>query len=83
VKNVYTLAPLKLINGGNMKIIPRETRQGMIQVTKNMLFTFHDIQEVCIKLGYDNQKMLDELTGFPNGKDKCIGVLDLENKENI
>ena len=66
-----------------MKIIPRETRQGMIQVTKNMLFTFHDIQEVCIKLGYDNQKMLDELTGFPNGKDKCIGVLDLENKENI
>jgi hypothetical protein len=27
--------------------------------------------------------MLDELTGFPNGKDKCIGVLDLENKENI
>ena len=48
----------------------------MIQVTKNMLFTFHDIQEACIKLGYDNHKMLDELTGFPNGKDKCIGVLD-------
>ena len=48
----------------------------MLQITKNMLFTFHDIQEACIKLGYDNHKMLDELTGFPNGEDKCIGVLE-------
>jgi hypothetical protein len=63
-----------------MKIIPKETRPGMIQITKNMLFTFYDIQEACIKLGYDNHKMLDELTGFPNGKDKCIGVLEKENK---
>ncbi len=47
-----------------------------MQVTKNMLFTFDAIQDACIKLGYDNHKMLDELTGFPNGKDKCIGVLD-------
>jgi hypothetical protein len=59
-----------------MKIIPKEKRPGMMQVTKNMLFTFDAIQDACIKLGYDNHKMLDELTGFPNGKDKCIGVLD-------
>ena len=59
-----------------MKIIPKETRPGMMQITKNMLFTFDDIQDACIKLGYDNHKMLDELTGFPNGKDKCVGVLE-------
>ena len=59
-----------------MKIVPKETRPGMMQITKNMLFTFYDIQEACIKLGYDNHKMLDELTGFPNGEDKCIGVLE-------
>ena len=64
-----------------MKIIPKETRPGMLQVTKNMLFTFEDIQEACIKLGYDNHKMLDELTGFPNGKCKCIGVLEREESK--
>ena len=48
----------------------------MIQVTANMLFTFQDIQEACIKLGFDNIKLFDELTGFPNGKDKCKGILE-------
>ena len=48
----------------------------MIQVSANMLFTFQDIQEACIKLGFDNMKLFDELTGFPNGKDKCKGILE-------
>ena len=48
----------------------------MIQTTDNMLFTFQDIQEACIKLGFDNEKMFDELTGFPSGDDKCVGVLE-------
>ncbi len=58
-----------------MKIIPKETRPGMVQATNNMLFTFQDIQEACIKLGFNNHKMFDELTGFPNGECKCIGIL--------
>ena len=41
-----------------------------------MLYTLEDIQEACIKLGFDNEKMFDELTGFPGGKDKCVGVLE-------
>ena len=41
-----------------------------------MLFTFDVIQEACIKLGFDNEKMFDELTGFPSGEDKCVGVLE-------
>ena len=41
-----------------------------------MLFTLEDIQEACIKLGFDNEKMFDELTGFPGGKDKCVGILE-------
>jgi len=59
-----------------MKILPKEKRSGMIQTTDNMLFTFQDIQEACIKLGFDNEKMFDELTGFPSGEDKCVGVLE-------
>ena len=59
-----------------MKIVPLEKRNGMITTTGNMLFTFDVIQEACIKLGFDNEKMFDELTGFPNGKDKCVGVLE-------
>ena len=59
-----------------MKIVPLEKRNGMITTTDNMLFTFDVIQEACIKLGFDNKKMFDELTGFPNGKDKCVGVLE-------
>ena len=59
-----------------MKIVPLEKRNGMITTTDNMLFTFDAIQEACIKLGFDNEKMFDELTGFPNGKDKCVGVLE-------
>ena len=42
-----------------MKIVPKEKRPGMIQVTANMLFTFQDIQEACIKLGFDNMKLLE------------------------
>ncbi len=41
-----------------------------------MLYTLEDIQEACIKLGFDNEKMFDELTGFPSGKDKCKGILE-------
>ena len=59
-----------------MKIVPLEKRNGMITTTDNMLFAFDVIQEACIKLGFDNEKMFDELTGFPNGKDKCVGVLE-------
>jgi|TARA_A100001518_G_C1218700_1_gene62141 hypothetical protein len=57
------------------KIGPLEKRPGMLQVTKNMLFTYQDIENACIELGYDNHKMFDKLTGFPNTKNKCVGVL--------
>ena len=58
-----------------IKVIKKENREGMINIIANDLYRFDDIQEACIKLGFDNHKMLDELTGFPNGKDKCVGVL--------
>ena len=59
----------------NMKIIPKK-EGGFINHTSKMLFTLEDIQEACIKLGFDNEKMFDELTGFPGGKDKCVGILE-------
>jgi hypothetical protein len=58
-----------------MKIIPKQ-EGGFINHTSKMLFTLEDIQEACIKLGFDNDKMFDELTGFPSGKDKCKGILE-------
>ena len=61
-----------------MKIIPKEKRPGIIQVTKNMLFTFHDIQEACIKLGYDNHKMLDELTRLYIPWDDAVTEFQIE-----
>ena len=56
-----------------IELLDIKTRQRLFN------YTFEDIQEACIKLGFDNHKMLDELTGFPTGKDKCIGVLVNEN----
>ena len=51
-----------------MKIVPKQ-EGGFINHTSKMLYTLEDIQEACIKLGFDNEKMFDELTGFPSGKD--------------
>ena len=62
-----------------IKVIDKKNIEGMINIIADDLYRFEDIQEACIKLGFDNHKMLDELTGFPNGKDKCIGVLVNEN----
>ena len=66
-----------------VKVIDKKNVEGMINIIADDLYRFEDIQEACIKLGFDNHKMLDELTGFPNGKDKCIGVLVDEVKEEI
>lgn len=64
------------MSNNKLSIKPVDKRNGMINPTADMLFRFDDIQDACIKLGYDNHKMLDELSGFPNGEDKCIGILD-------
>jgi len=64
-----------------VKVIKKEKKEGMINVIADDLYRFEDIQEACIKLGYDNEKVLDELTGFPNGEDKCVGVLVNEKKK--
>jgi hypothetical protein len=66
-----------------VKVIDKKNEEGMINIIANDLYRCEDIQEACIKLGFDNHKMLDELTGFPTGKDKCIGVLVDEVKEEI
>jgi len=66
-----------------VKVIAKKNVEGMINIIADDLYRFEDIQEACIKLGYDNHKMLDELTGFPNGKDKCIGILVDEVKQEI
>jgi len=58
-----------------INVVEKVQQEGMILPVGNDLYRFDDIQDACIKLGYDNHKMLDELTGFPNGKDKCVGVL--------
>ena len=44
-----------------MKITP--IKNGFINHTSKMLYTLEDIQEACIKLGFDNEKMFDELAG--------------------
>ena len=62
-----------------VKVIDKKNVEGMINIIADDLNRFEDIQEAYIKLGFDNHKMLDELTGFPNGKDKCIGVLVNQN----
>ena len=59
-------------------IEPLDTRPGMLNTTKNMLFTWQDIEEACVKLGCDNHKMWDELSGFPNKENKCVGKLKEE-----
>ena len=58
-----------------INVVEKVQQEGMVNVIANDIYRFEDIQEACIKLGYDNHKMLDELTGFPNGNDKCVGVL--------
>ena len=58
-----------------MKIVPKQG-SGFIEHTSKMLYTLEDIQEACIKLGFDNEIMFDELTGFPSGKDMCNGIFE-------
>jgi hypothetical protein len=72
----------QLTNRRNMKVSikPLDERPGMLTLTKNMLFTWQDIEEACIKLNCDNHKMWDELSGFPNKENKCVGVLETEGK---
>ena len=59
-------------------IKPLDDRDGMINVTTDMLFRWADIEEAVIKLGVDNHKFFDLLTGFPNGTNKCVGILNKE-----
>lgn len=59
-------------------IYPLDKRNGMLNLTKDMLFRWEDIENVCIKLNIDNHKFLDELTGFPSGDDTCVGILNKE-----
>ena len=56
-------------------LAPLDETPGKLILTKNMLFTWQDIEEACIKLNCDNHKMWDQLSGFPNKKNKCVGVL--------
>tara|TARA_R110000868_G_scaffold5789_1_gene33975 strand:- start:119 stop:388 length:270 start_codon:yes stop_codon:yes gene_type:complete len=58
-----------------MKTITKK-KDGFINHVSKMLYTLKDIQDACIKLGFDNEKMFDELTGFPSGEDKCVGILE-------
>ena len=52
----------------NISVKPLDETPGKLTLTKNMLFTWQDIEEACIKLNCDNHKMWDQLSGFPKIK---------------
>jgi|TARA_Y100000310_G_scaffold4360_1_gene5242 hypothetical protein len=58
-----------------VKVIPIEKKDGMINQVSNWLYRLEDIQNAmgAIGLSKHNEKLVDELTGFPNKKDKTIG----------
>ena len=58
-----------------------DKRNGMLNLTKDMLFKWENIENVCIKLNIDNNKFFDELTGFPSGDDSCVGILHKEETD--
>ena len=69
--------------GGNMvKVLPVGEKDGVIHRVDNWLYRLDDIQEAmgAIGLSEHNEKLFDELVGFPNKENKTIGVFYASRK---
>tara|TARA_Y100001951_G_C11131577_1_gene178512 strand:- start:19 stop:237 length:219 start_codon:yes stop_codon:yes gene_type:complete len=69
--------------GGNMvKVLPVGEKDGVIHRVDNWLYRLDDIQEAmgAIGLSEHNEKLFDELVGFPNKENKTIGVFMPQEK---
>ena len=64
-------------------VVKRIERQpGMINLVSDWLYRLEDIQKAMGELGLadHNDKLFDNLTGFPNKEDKTVGELVPERK---
>ena len=70
--------------GGNMvKVLPVGEKDGVIHRVDNWVYRLDDIQEAmgAIGLSEHNEKLFDELVGFPNKENKTIGVFMPQEKD--
>ena len=58
-----------------VKVKPIEETEGMLNNVSNWLYRLDDIQNAmgAIGLAEHNEKLFDELVGFPNKENKTIG----------
>ena len=65
-----------------VKVKPIEKKEGMRNDVSNWLYRLDDIQNAmgAIGLSEHNEKLFDELVGFPNKENKTIGVFMPQEK---
>ncbi len=65
-----------------VKVLPVGEKDGVIHRVDNWLYRLDDIQEAmgAIGLSEHNEKLFDELVGFPNKENKTIGVFMPQEK---
>ena len=65
-----------------VKVKPIEETEGMLNNVRNWLYRLDDIQNAmgAIGLAEHNEKLFDELVGFPNKENKTIGVFMPQEK---
>ena len=65
-----------------VKVKPIKETEGMLNNVRNWLYRLDDIQNAmgAIGLSEHNEKLFDELVGFPNKENKTIGVFMPQEK---
>ena len=65
-----------------VKVKPIKETEGMLNNVRNWLYRLDDIQNAmgAIGLAEHNEKLFDELVGFPNKENKTIGVFMPQEK---
>ena len=65
-----------------VKVLPVGEKDGVIHRVDNWVYRLDDIQEAmgAIGLSEHNEKLFDELVGFPNKENKTIGVFMPQEK---
>jgi len=65
-----------------VKVLPVGEKDGVIHRVDNWLYRLDDIQNAmgAIGLSEHNEKLFDELVGFPNKENKTIGVFMPQEK---
>jgi len=66
-----------------VKVLPVGEKDGVIHRVDNWVYRLDDIQEAmgAIGLSEHNEKLFDELVGFPNKENKTIGVFMPQEKD--